>query len=423
MAELPRQVPTPLSASTKRASSTTGSLAALSYPAFRLYWISQLISVSGTWMQATAQQVVVYQLTGAELALGLTAFAQGIPAIVLTPVAGVLAERYSRRKLMILAQVLMMVLAFTLAALQFTGLLQVWHIVVISFLGGFANAMDAPARQALVVEMVGHDALPSGLALNSIMFNSARIIGPMVGGLALRFVGPAWCFMLNGLSFVAVLIGLMIMRLTPTVRRTGKVEIWRPLVEAVRFARAHAIIGPLLLLAVVNSCFGLSFATQFASYAQHVLNNVTEGTSALLTAQGIGTVIASLTITRMANSGKRGLLLTIMCIVSPLALMAMTFISDYWLALVLCSVAGGGVLAQFIVSNISIQNAVPDNFRGRIMSLYTVTFFGIGPFANIVLGALAQVLGVTAALLIFGVCGLLLNAMLVLPRPALRRLP
>lgn len=411
-------------ATAKRASgSTSGSLAAFRYPAFRLYWIGQLISVSGTWMQATAQQVVVYQLTGAELALGLTAAAQGLPAIVLTPIAGVLAERYSRRKLMIFAQFLMMALAFTLAALQLTGLLQVWHIIVISFLGGFANAMDAPARQALVVDMVGHDALPSGLVLNSIMFNSARIIGPLIGGLALRFVGPAWCFLLNGLSFMAVIIGLVIMHVAPTPRRSGRIEIWRPLREAVRFARTHEVIGPLLLLALINSCFGLSYATQFASYAQHALNSVTGGTSALLTAQGIGTVIASLTITRMANSGKRGLVLAFMSIVSPLALMAMTFTRDYWPALILCGIAGGGYLAQFIVSNISIQNAVPDDFRGRIMSLYTVTFFGIGPFANILLGALAQALDVTAALFLFGLCGLVLGGTLVLTRPALRRLP
>lgn len=384
-----------------------GSFSAFRYPAFRYYFFGQLVSISGTWMQSAAQQVVVYQLTKSEASLGITAFMQGIPGLLLTPLAGVLLERVSRRKLLLAVQVFMMILAFTLAGLVFTNTLQVWHIYVLSFMVGIANSVDAPARQSFVIEMVGHEDLPSGIAMNSIMFNSARIIGPFVGGVTLQAFGVAWCFLFNGLSFIAVIISLVLMHIKPTTARANTVSFINQFREGILYARTHPIIGPLLLNSLIVSCFGIAFATQFASYAFHVLNDPQGGTTALLTAQGIGTLCASVLVASTANRGIRGKLLVLSMIVGPFGLLGMAFIKSYTLALIFCGITGGMLILQFILTNTLIQNEVPDELRGRVMSLWTLTFFGIAPFSNLLLGVVAQALGVTSALLCWGVlCGI-----------------
>ena len=403
----------------------TSSLAAFRYPAYRTYFFGQLISISGTWMQSIAQQVVVYNMTGSELVLGLTAAAQGVPALILIPFAGVIVERMSIRKLLVFTQTMMMVLAFIQAALQFTGNLQVWHLIALSFGLGILNALDAPARQYITVQLVGREHLPSGIALNAIMFNSARIIGPMLGGIALATVGAAWCFLLNGLSFIAVIWGLIVMHLTPIIHPElpAKQTYIKPLVEGFQFARRDPVIGPLLLLSAINSCFGIAYATQVAPYAEYVLHNVEVGTSALSTAQGVGTVIAAVAIAKFTNSGKRGSILFWMTLIAPLGVIGLGLTNNFYVALPLSALASGCFICQFIVMNTLIQNVVPDEFRGRILSLYTLTFFGLGPFATLALGALAQEAGVSTAMFILGLLCLATSGYIVLKVKELRALP
>ncbi|MBX3063211.1 MAG: MFS transporter [Anaerolineae bacterium] len=398
------------------------STAAFSHPAYRLYFIGQLVSLSGTWMQTVAQQVVVYTLTGSELALGVTTFAQGLPALILTPFAGVIVESFPRRQLLLITQTTMMILAFVQAVLQFAGILQVWHLIVLSFILGILTALDAPARQAIVVELVGREHLHSGIAMNSIMFNSARILGPMLGGIALAALGAGWCFLLNGISFIAVIFGLWVMRLKSIMQRPEHFEFLKPLVEGIRFASGHPIIAPLLLLAGINSCFGISFSTQIAPYAEYTLNNVDLGTSALLTASGIGTIIVSVLIARRSGQFRRGRVLTMATFIAPFGVILMGLIPNFYFSLPMAALASGGFICQFILTNMLIQDAVPDEFRGRVLSLYTLTFFGIGPFANLLLGVLAQLLSVMPALLIYGLASLLCGVYVVLRNPALRRM-
>src|SRR5258708_1391286 len=302
--------------------SPPSTLAALSEPAFRLYFAGQLISVSGTCMQAIAQQVVIYNLTQSDLALGLVTLAQGLPALLLTPFAGEIVERFPRRQILVATQSVMMVLAFIQAALHFANVLQVWHIVVLSFCLGLANALDAPARQSFVVDLVGRKQMTSGIVLNSIMFNMARVVGPALGGLALGSVGPAWCFFLNGASFLAVLASLIIMRVTADVRPAGRIEIFKPLLDAVRFARSHASLRPLLLLAAVASMFGATFAVLIPAFADRVLHDTTTGTAALATAQGLGAIVAGIVVAQITRRRIGGKFMTWCAIVGPIAQIA-----------------------------------------------------------------------------------------------------
>ncbi|HVO68995.1 MAG TPA: MFS transporter [Aggregatilineaceae bacterium] len=403
-------------------SQPVGALAAWRYPAFRLYFTGQLVSVTGTWMQAVAQQIVVFNLTHSEFALGLVAAAQGLPALILSPFAGVIVDRYPKRRLLIITQSLMMVLAFVMAWLYFVNQLQVWHIVALSLGLGVANALDAPARQAFVVEMVGHPALSSGVVMNSMMFNSARVIGPAVGGIALYTLGAGWCFFLNGASFLAVIVSLLLMRVVERPFLTGRIAIIGPLKEGFAFARSHPTIRPLLLLAASASLFTSTFATLIPAFASQILHDTTEGTSALYTAQGLGAALAALLVARMTNTGRRGTLLGYVALSAPLFVIAFSLTRSYVTALPVVGFAGLTGIAQFILMNTLIQNEVPDEYRGRVMALYTLTFFGLSPFSNLAIGVLAQWTSTPFAIGLYGVVALVCAAAIFWRAPQLWRL-
>ncbi|MCS6870832.1 MAG: MFS transporter [Anaerolineae bacterium] len=401
----------------------TRPFAALHHSAFRWFFFGQLISVSGTWMQSVALQIVVYAMTGSKTALGAAALAQGIPSLILTPFAGVIVERMPRRQLLILTQSSMMLLAFLLAGLYIAGVLEVWHILAISLGIGIATALDAPSRLSFLVEMVGKDDLPSGIMLNSLMFNTARIVGPALGGLALDSLGAAWCFLLNALSFLAVLFGLFVMRVPPMPRRAVSLAIWKPLLEGLRFARQHAVIAPLLWLSALSSTFGLTFTVLLPPFADTVLGNVELGTSALLTVQGIGALCASIFVARSNARGYRGITLVRGAIIAPAALMCLSITNSLISASVAVFLAGFGFVCQFVLTNTLIQAVVPDSFRGRVLSLYTLTFFGLSPIGSLIMGVVADQIGTLPTILIFGgVC--LLGAVLITQRAEqLRQLP
>jgi len=404
---------------------------ALRYSGFRLYFAGQLVSVSGTWMQTIAQQIVVYNMTKSDLALGLVACAQGLPALILTPFAGVIVERVSRRKLLVMTQFVMMVLAFIMTLLWVLGTLQLWHVMVLSLGLGIANAVDAPARLAFLVEMVGHEDLSSGIVLNSMMFNVARIVGPALGGLALKGIGEGWCFFLNGVSFMAVLFSLIVMTIEHPVK-PGKIArgFLRPLAEGFMFAVRHPTIWPLLVLSALTSTFGLTFTVLIPPFADNVLRDTAGGTSAMLTAQGIGALVATVLIARISNRGHRGRFLTIGAFTGPIAIILLAFTNTYLFTLPAVGLAGFGLICQYVLTNTLLQTEVPDDFRGRVMSLYSVSFFGLTPFGSLAIGLTAQAFSVpdpafgpVISLLIFGgIC--LIGALVILVRsPAVRRLP
>ncbi|GAB4550196.1 MAG: MFS transporter [Anaerolineae bacterium] len=404
-------------------SAKTSTFAALHHTAFRWFFFGQLVSLSGTWMQNVAQQIVVYQMTNSQLALGLVACAQGLPSLLIGPFAGVLIERFPRRQILVMTQTVMMLLAFLLAVLYATNSLEIWHLMLLSLGVGTATAIDAPARLSFLVEMVGKDDLPSSVVLNSMMFNLSRIIGPAIGGLALTGLGAAWCFLLNALSFLAVLFGLAMMRVPPSKVKKGQLNVLRPLLEGIHFARHHPTIRPLLLLSALTSSFGLTFTVLIPPFADKVLGNTEVGTSALLTAQGIGALVATIYIGRTTNSGHRGKTLLHGALLAPVMLMMLAFTQNLTLACIIVMIAGFAFVCQFVLTNTLLQLVVPDEFRGRILSLYTITFFGLTPFGSLIMGATAQVVNTVPSIVMFALICLGGTWLIRRSAPEVRQLP
>ena len=395
----------------------TSTLAALQSPAFRLYFIGQLVSVSGSWMQAVAQQIVVYNLTQSEMALGLVACAQGLPALVLTPFAGPIIERFPRRQIIIFTQTIMMILAFILAALEFAHQTQVWHIVVLAMALGAMNSLDAPARQSFLVEMAGKEQLTSAIILQAIMFNAARVFGPALAGLLLKLLGPetgpAWLFFFNGASFLAVLISLILMVVPYARGTTAKLLIFRPLREGLLFSRRHGGIWPLLMLAFFSSIFGLTYAVLIPAFADLVFADTSGGTAAMSTAQGVGAILAGIFVAHTIRRALGGKTLGVLAIAANLFVLAITVSRTYPPVLLFSALAGFCTIGQFITLNTLIQKQVPDEFRGRVLSLYTLTFFGFQPFSALVIGIMAQSIGTIQSMQIYGVIGLLASLALL----------
>jgi MFS family permease len=396
--------------------------AALKSPAYRYFFGGQFVSLTGTWMQTVAQQIVVYQMTKSELALGVVACAQGLPSLLLAPFSGVIVERYSRRRILVFAQIVMMILAFILVALYVSGHLAMWHMIALSIGLGTATALDAPARLSFLSEMVNHEDLPSAAVLNSLMFNSARVLGPAFGGQALLVLGPAWCFLLNGLSFFAVLVSLLRMKIRPTPAPPPKTAFWMSFFQGIRFARTHISIGPLLLLSALSSTFGITFTVLITPFASDVLGNPEVGTSAILTANGLGALFGTLLLLLLSNRGFRGWLVVFGALIAPISSLALSFSHTYPPILMTAGIAGGGYVVQFVTTNSLLQLNVPNKYRGRILSLYTITFFGLAPFGSLLIGIIGQQMGSVIALQIFSVLTFLGASLILWRVKAIRQL-
>jgi MFS family permease len=403
-----------------RGSSTT--FAALRHRNFQLYFGGQLISNIGTWMQIIAQGWVVYQIGHSELTLGLVAFASAIPVLVISPWAGVIVDRMSRRTLLMLTQSGAMLLAFVMAALTFTNVIQEWHVIVLAALLGVVNAFDAPARQAFVPEMVGKEDLPNAIALTSMMFNSARVIGPAAAGLVLAAVGAAWCFTINGISFLAVLLGLWLMKIPPLRKIEHTTSPWQQLVGGMKYAAGNREIAGLILLSLVFSVFGISYATILPAFVENTLHQGAMAYGWVNTATGFGAVTGAFLLAHRASHGRRGKLLVITNIAFPLILIAFSFTSSYPLALVLAFGLGLGFMTQFTTINTLLQTRVEDAFRGRVMGLYTLTFFGFAPFGNLLIGFLGEKMGLGIAMTLFAVFSLVLSRWVLFKTPEVQKL-
>ena len=403
--------------------SVNSTFSALRHRNFQLYFGGQLISNIGTWMQIIAQGWVVYQIGHSELILGLVAFASAIPVLVISPWGGVIVDRVSRRNLLIATQAGAMLLAFILAALTFTGVVKEWQVIVLAALLGVVNAFDAPARQAFVPEMVGKKDLPNAIALNSIMFNSARVIGPAIAGLTLAVVGAAWCFTLNGISFFAVIIGLWLMKLPPHQAVHNPASSWQQLVSGVRYTAGNRKISALIMLSLVFSIFGISYFTVLPAFVEKVLHQGAMAYGWVNAASGLGAVCGALLLANHFSNGRRGKLLVITNIAFPLILIAFAFTSLLPLSLILAFGLGAGFMVQFTTINTLLQTLVEDKFRGRVMGLYTITFFGFAPFGNLAIGFLGEKFGLSFAITLFAICSLILSRIVLMRTPEIQKLP
>ncbi len=342
---------------------------ALQHRNYQLYFAGQLISVAGTWMQIVAQAWLVYQLSHSELMLGVVGFASAIPALLISPWAGVVVDRVNKRNLLVVTQSAAMVLAFILAVLTFTGLVQVWEIVALAALMGVVNAFDGPARQAFVVEMVGREDLPNAIALNSMMFNGARVIGPALGGLLLATVGTAWCFFINGLSFLAVIGCLLLMRLTPRLRVLEIGSPWTDFKHGLRYVLMHREIFALLMLALIFSVFGISYNTLLPAFVDQVLRAGATGYGTVNAFIGVGAVIGAFIMARYGDRGQRGRWLVWMILAFPFVLLLFALNTHFVLALGLAVGLGVGFMLVFTCINTLLQTNVDDQMRGRVMGL------------------------------------------------------
>jgi MFS family permease len=385
----------------KPPSQGTNAFAALRHRNFQLYFSGQLISNAGTWMQVIAQGWVVYQLTHSELALGVVGFASAIPSLIATPWGGVVVDRVPKRTLLIMTQTGAMLLAFILAALSFTGLVQEWHIIVLAAGLGLVNSFDSPGRQAFVVEMVGREDLPNAIALNSLMFNSARVVGPALGGLLLALVGSAWCFTINGLSYIAVIWSLLAMELHPQGARVEAESPWKQFLAGLRHSSEQIELGGLILISLIFSVFAISYIPLLPAFVQVVLNQGAAAYGWLTAAFGIGAVVGALVIANRQNPGWHGRWLITANILFPILVSAFVFNTIVPLSFVLEFCMGAAFMIEYTMINTLLQTRVVDEMRGRIMGLYTITFLGFAPFGNLALGALSAKIGLSYAISLF----------------------
>ncbi|HXY15489.1 MAG TPA: MFS transporter [Terriglobales bacterium] len=379
--------------SESRKSALPATLRALRHRNFQLFFSGQLISLIGTWMQSVAQAWLVYRLTGSSLLLGTVGFASQFPVFVVAPLGGIVADRLNRQKVVIATQTASMILAFILAALTLTKTVHVWHIFVLAASLGIVNAFDIPGRQAFLVDMVGKEDLMNAIALNSSMFNGARIIGPAIAGVLVAKIGEGWCFFANGVSYIAVIIGLMLMRVVPPLYRKPAASPLAHIIEGFRFVRHTAPIRALLLLLGLISFVAMPYTVLMPIFADRILHGGARALGLLMGATGVGALLGALTLA--SKTGVRGLgrWVAFACAGFGLSLILFAFSRDLHLSVLLLLPVGFCMMLQMSSSNTLIQVMVPDHLRGRVMAVYSMMFMGMAPFGALFAGGLADRVG------------------------------
>ena len=380
---------------------------ALKHRNFQLFVAGQLVSLIGTWMQTTAQLWLVYRLTGSAALLGVFGFANQIPMLVLASVGGYVGDRYSRHRGVMATQTFSMLLAFLLAGLTLTNVVHVWHLIAITLLVGIVNAFDVPIRQAFFVQMVGKEDLPNAIALNSSIFNGARVVGPAIAGFAIAWVGEGWCFFLNGLSFLAVIFALMAMKIEPQERKDSGESPLQNLLQGFRFAMKDRPIRSTLLLISMLSVFGLQYSVFMPIFAEDVLHSGARGLGFLMSAAGVGAVLGALQFA--ARTAYKGLAkwIAAMSVICSVCLLIFSQSKSFSLSIVVLFIVGFAATSQMAATNTTVQNRSPDALRGRLMAVYATMFMGVQPIGALLAGGIAKRLGAPVTLAIFGAICLL----------------
>jgi len=377
-------------------------------PNFRLYWLGAFVSNVGTWMQSVAQGWLVYQLTGSALLLGAVSFAGSIPILFLSLFGGAMADRFERRRLMIVTQIGLMILAFLLSALAFAKVITVWQIMAIAFCSGVVNAFNAPVRQSLIADLVPRSQLQNAIALNSAQFQSSRVVGPAIAGITLATIGPAWCFFVNGASFLAVIAALMLVVVPPLPVRRAQ-SIFRNVQEGLQYVWKEPTIFALLLVATIPGLFGQPYQPMLPAVVSSVLHYNATGLGFLESSAGAGSVVGALIVASLAQSKRRGRLQLYMLSLFGIGLIL--FSESRWmpLSMAMVFVIGLASMAYSSLNQTFLHSLVTDEMRGRLMSLFTLTTFGLQPLGALQAGFIGQTFGVTSALFGGGVICLLVS--------------
>ena len=392
---------------------------ALRHRNFQLFFSGQLISLIGTWMQSVAQSWLVYRLTGSALLLGSVGFASQIPVFLFAPLGGITADRYNRRHIVIGTQVAALLLAFVLAVLTLSGKIHVWHVFVLASLLGVVNAFDIPGRQSFLVDMVGKEDLMNAIALNSSMFNGARVIGPAIAGILVAKIGEGWCFFANAVSYIAVIIGLLMMR----VQSPARASIASPfehMMEGFRFVNRTAPIRALLMLLGLVSLVGMPYVVLMPIFADKILHGGAQGLGILMGATGVGALFGALTLAFREGVKGLGRWVALCCAGFGASLLMFSLSHSFWISVILLLPVGYCMMLQMACSNTLIQVMVPDALRGRVMAVYSMMFMGMAPIGALLGGALADRLGAQVTVAVGGVASVAGAAWFGLQLPKIR---
>jgi MFS family permease len=374
---------------------------------FRFYWLGMFVSLVGTWIQTVVLSWLVFQLTNSSFLLGVVGFLATIPVFVLSVFGGVLADRTNKRNILICTQGAFMFLAILLAILTQLKLITTWQIMSIALFNGVIMAFDAPARQSIVVELVGKNHLFNAIALNSVAFNSSRIIGPAIAGVLVAIIGMSGCFYLNAASFLAVIIALFYIKFNHTVSGSNN-SAFKDVKAGLVFVNSKPVILALMSVVGAMSIFGVSYILLMPVFASHVLGVGLKGLGGLMSSSGLGALVGALGLARLGDFKFKGKFLIYSVFLFSASLILFSLSKSYPLSILALVLVGSFSVVPVALVNTLLQVNVPDAFRGRVMSLFMITFAGMVPFGNLISGVLAQSWGVSSALFICGlICAIL----------------
>jgi MFS family permease len=394
----------------------------LKYRNYRLFFGGQLISLIGTWMQQVALIWLVYRMTNSPFLLGVVGFSGQMPSFVLSPVAGVLADRLNRHRILVLTQTLSLVQASILAALTLSGSLAVWHVIVLSLFLGIINAFDIPTRQAFLLEMIEkREDLSNAIALNSSMFNAARLLGPSIAGIVIAALGEGLCFLLNAVSYLAVIGALLAMKLTPRQPEKNPESVLSAVADGFRYVFRFAPIRSILLLLALVSIMGMPFTVLMPIFARDILHGGPHTLGFLMGSIGVGALTGALILASRKNAVGLTRWIPAASGLFGAGLVAFSLSSTAWLSIGLLFFVGLGMMVQMASSNTILQTIADDDKRGRVMSFYTVSFMGMAPFGSLLAGSLAGTIGAPQTLLISGIACILGAAVFTANLPVLRK--
>ena len=388
---------------------------------FRLFYAGQAISLVGTWIQQIALSWLVYRTTGSGFLLGLVTFCSQIPMLLFLPLAGLLSDRYDRRKLMIVAYLLAMIQAVMLGMLTLTGAIQVWQILALGFLYGTIMAFETPARQSLISQMVNsRDDLPNAIALNSVLMNSGRLIGPSIAGMLLVFISEGWCFLINAGSFLAIIASVIMMRLPPKAGVIARGSLLNDLAVAAHYAWSTRPIRLFLALVALISLTASPYTVLMPIFARDVFGGDAHTLGFLVGSAGLGAVIGTAFLATRPNVFELSRLVPFTSAAAGIALILVGLSRNYWLSLVFMACLGFGIIVTAASVNMMLQTIVDEDKRGRIISFYAMAFLGMAPVGGLIAGSLAGQLGAPATATIEGACCLLGALALMRSLPAIR---
>lgn len=385
---------------------------------FRLYWVGMFISFIGSSIEMVAQSWLVFELTKSSFLLGLVGFLGMVPIFVLSLLGGVVADKANKKTILLVTQYSFMLLAFILAVLTQLKLVTPNQIMVIALLNGIVLAFDAPARQAMIVELVGKEHLFNAIAWNSAAFNSARLIGPALAGILVSVIGMSGCFYVNGVSFIAVIIGLYLIKIDPSENKNKHSVVFKDVYEGLRFVCKNKLIFILLSLVSFISVFGLSYIILMPVVVQDILHTQVKGMAMLMSFSGLGALVASLMLARLTHLKRKGILLSFSYILFSVMLIMFSLSKVFILSSVLLVFIGWASVTGISLVNNALQILTPNEFRGRVMGIFMLVFLGLAPFGSLLSGYLSHVFGVSFTLMLNGIicCAYFTGVFLLCPQ-------